>query len=672
MSEIHDSSPPEEQPQEQPQQQVPQEYEIDEGLLEESFDREPVEDDRQQQQPLLPAEPTTSSLPISLPSFKCCSCSTFLLPLAAFATHALFIYAQTAPMWRLSLQQTELSFWANATDTQSQLAFDTLGLHHEQHYYHEAHERNVKEFTYGYAIQELWRAKGLPGTFLPRLTAVLLLLCSGLWPHLKLLLLNITFLMPCSNFSRQKRVLHWLSVLGKWSLADVLTVCVMVAVLHLEWNIDANVIHEGIMNNLPLILNMVQELYSTNELCSAFLKYDCTSPHKATHIASCQACKSFVHTAYLNKKWAESTGRDIMRGIGMSANAEAQIELSVKGMRGIYAFCGAVVLSIGLSLVVDVILDRRRQENVAATEEQPSLSSAVQDVLRRHEALEQQRITSFQLATPSMMMDDDDSDAEPTLFVYPSIAAAEEQHRRRQQGYVKWFLTSIRQLLLPIATITIVLCGTLLPTMKREAKGAFPMILHEVLGITWEKPYSFQTLMLTTGAAGGWDWMLMGTFALFIVIGPIVRALLVVLTAILPAGTKRQCMVASAVDFVGAFCAWEVLVIAVVMTDMLMPTITNTIHNSPKCGVLVPEEGGSCFKVKFDVLSTMGLVAAGGSLLLVTSALVLNHCRWRGDNYNEVSPSDYRPLLDQQNEVAFHSSSGDIDDSATPRVHNLG
>ena len=63
-------------------------------------------------------------------------------------------------------------------------------------------------------------------------------------------------------------------------------------------------------------------------------------------------------------------------------------------------------------------------------------------------------------------------------------------------------------------------------TMERLVYGAGPKLLHEILGVDWERGYSFQSLMWTTGAAGGWDYMLMGTFGLFCVVGPVVRAAL--------------------------------------------------------------------------------------------------------------------------------------------------
>jgi hypothetical protein len=112
--------------------------------------------------------------------------ATLLIPLLALATHALFIYGQREPMWRLTRHQ-HVDVWANATGSKSRAFFDTVGLHHEIHFSTNEDE-DIKTFTYTYAMTELWRARRMPGKFFPRLAAVLLAIFSGVWPHLKLLI----------------------------------------------------------------------------------------------------------------------------------------------------------------------------------------------------------------------------------------------------------------------------------------------------------------------------------------------------------------------------------------------------------------------------------------------------------------------------------------------------
>ena len=145
-------------------------------------------------------------------------------------------------MWKLHANAT-IDVWANATEYTARRTFDVLGLDYEIPL-QVKQEEDVQTFTYYFAINELWEAKGLPGTFVPRLAAVLLIVFSGIWPHVKLLMLNITWFFG-RHPVRRTRALQWLSGLGKWSLADVLVVCVMVGVLHLDWIVEPEDIKQG-------------------------------------------------------------------------------------------------------------------------------------------------------------------------------------------------------------------------------------------------------------------------------------------------------------------------------------------------------------------------------------------------------------------------------------------
>ncbi len=60
-------------------------------------------------------------------------------------------------------------------------------------------------------------------------------------------------------------------------------------------------------------------------------------------------------------EWARSTRKTILNGVDTNGGGIAN--LRVVGMRGIYAFCGAVVVSILLSLIVD-LFDHQAKEQV--------------------------------------------------------------------------------------------------------------------------------------------------------------------------------------------------------------------------------------------------------------------------------------------------------------------
>jgi hypothetical protein len=77
------------------------------------------------------------------------------------------------------------------------------------------------------------------------------------------------------------------------------------------------------------------------------------------------------------------------------------------------------------------------------------------------------------------------------------------------------------------------------------------------------------------------------------------------------------------VKFIGAFCSWEVFAIAIVMVQMLMPSITNTIINNPVCGNISSD--GSCLQVEFKILpSSFAAIVIGWVLLAVVSMIIVN------------------------------------------------
>ena len=160
-------------------------------------------------------------------------------------------------------------------------------------------DKDVETFTYYYAIDHLWVAKGLPGKTLPRAAAILLIIFSGFWPHIKLLLLNITWF--CGKYPTRTKHLQWLSTLGKWSLADVLVVCVMVGVLHLDWIVVPEDIKQGVITDLPQIIAVVKSLYDHRALCDKLLKLQCAHEKNVVKVAKCHGALDMFNECLANQ-----------------------------------------------------------------------------------------------------------------------------------------------------------------------------------------------------------------------------------------------------------------------------------------------------------------------------------------------------------------------------------
>ena len=97
--------------------------------------------------------------------------------------------------------------------------------------------------------------------------------------------------------------------------------------------------------------------------------------------------------------------------------------------------------------------------------------------------------------------------------------------------------------------------------------------------------------------------------------------------------TKRH--LSTWIDFIGAFCAWEVFTVAVLMVDLLMPSITSTILIDPRCAQIVSSnttnidtvtKNSNCFEVEFDIMeNTFWMVITGGVILLLVSQNIRNN-----------------------------------------------
>jgi hypothetical protein len=164
---------------------------------------------------------TTTTMPSSL-AYTTSRWITLSITLSILVTHGLFLYGQIQPMWKLTHYES-IDIWWNATTTTSQWAFHTLGLPHDVHFQIKSTNSSVSSsppqsnisffqeddttttsntiqtFTYAFAIQELWEAKGMSaGIFVSRIAAILLTVFSGIWPHVKLLPLQIMWWVPVS------------------------------------------------------------------------------------------------------------------------------------------------------------------------------------------------------------------------------------------------------------------------------------------------------------------------------------------------------------------------------------------------------------------------------------------------------------------------------------------
>jgi len=636
-----------------------------------------------------------------------------LLPPLIIANHVLFYHGQTYPMWNLAYT-TNVTVTATAGTLKSKAAADALNIPH--HYEFSKVESDVVEtFTYMDAIRKLWKGEGLgDAQTISKVAAALLVVFSGIWPHLKLFLVHVCWFLPfahglwlrrddddgyddgekccgarrpcsgkhgatkarcgmmCSNgHSHESRTLRspflrTLSTLGKWSLADVLVVCILIAVLHLDWLVDPDAIRKGVERELPTLLQYANDKYPDEvKDCARLLGYTCGRHALVYHLPACLACQGLIKNAYHHPEWTVNEGKDIIEGINLEGGGYAR--LRVQGMAGTYYFCGAVILSILLGLAVDLMDERDR-------------GRVEEDLLDRRKELEfilpgegggdnELELREDDPRPPlneALMADDGDCNPSSSRNKWsgasssrvegpPHAGLAEISDRHFSALSIPspttncYLLKHALLVLLSLSSLPLVCFAVTLPTMQRLVFGGGPALLHEVLGMIWEKEYSLITLVKTTGDAGGWDTFLMLTFGLFAVVGPILRSVLLIMHVSLglPMALLRDCIerprrrtsvrmllyrAASAlqgvllpvVDALGAFGCWEVLLVALVMIQLEMPSITDTIHDDPRCAQWDPERGETCIEVRFEALDNFLVVGVAWAVLSAACGLAMH------------------------------------------------
>ena len=494
-----------------------------------------------------------------------------LLPPLLLANHVLFYHGQTKPMWNLSYS-LDVSVSAKAESLKSKAAFDALNLPHDSSFQRNE-TRVVETFTYMDAIRKLWKAEGLGDGRTSKLAAASLVLFSGVWPHAKLLAVHLCWF---GTFPR-RRFLRLLSAAGKWSLADVLVVCVLVAVLHLDWEVRPDEIRSGIEGELPALLDYVKDKYPDEaEDCSTLLNRDCNG--SVVLRPACLACRTLIKEAFGHPGWAADEGKRILDGVALDGGGTARLRIA--GMVGTYFLCVAVVASILLGWWVERIDQRGRREDE----------------------------------------DGSDGSRDGTASPRPAIPSPASRLLRRTLRAV-----------LSLSSPPLVVFAVSLPVARRLVHGGGPALLRRALGTTWERDYSILSLVRTAGDAGGWDALLAATLGAFVAAGPLLRASCLALDAILastPAwvgdASGIRSGLRSAIDALGAFCAWEVLLVAMVMIQHEMPGITDTIYQDDRCSAADPERGRACVDVRFDATNDVWAVAAAWLVLIAASKVAMD------------------------------------------------
>eukprot|EP00639_Heterosigma_akashiwo_P008964 CAMPEP_0194593608 /NCGR_PEP_ID=MMETSP0292-20121207/23628_1 /TAXON_ID=39354 /ORGANISM="Heterosigma akashiwo, Strain CCMP2393" /LENGTH=545 /DNA_ID=CAMNT_0039452637 /DNA_START=73 /DNA_END=1710 /DNA_ORIENTATION=+ len=264
--------------------------------------------------------------------------------------HFAFLYGQIHNMWRL-FYSVHADVVLTSDSAEADFFFGLLNITSPYSLSINS-EETVEVFTYTSAINKLWKSKGLPDPLISKISAVLLMLFSGIWPHLKLLLLHVCWVMPARAAPRKRA----LQILRAWSFSDVFVVIFLLGVLHLDLPLSPPAVLAGLAAQLPVAVDSIANMdpaAAQTLICTQVLPFHCDVLPDSRR---CQDCASALSFVLKRPDWIKELAVGALNG--MEAQGDAKAALRVAGLPGIYWFCGAVVLSLLLSLAVEHVHNR--------------------------------------------------------------------------------------------------------------------------------------------------------------------------------------------------------------------------------------------------------------------------------------------------------------------------
>eukprot|EP00924_Labyrinthula_sp_SR-Ha-C_P004347 maker-scaffold_3-snap-gene-21.4-mRNA-1 protein AED:0.03 eAED:0.03 QI:49/1/1/1/1/1/5/54/561 len=529
----------------------------------------------------------------------------FLIPLVIFLNHIAFIYGQVQIMWYLAFY-LHIDAKIKATGWESSILFEALGLHNP-YYLNSTTYQKLNEFTYGNAISQLWIADGLKNIFLPRFGAIILVLFSGIWPHLKLILLNYSFLTSLKRKIRNK-ILYYLSTLGKYSIADVFVVCILIAVCNLQLAVKPENILKNFDKRIPGIVKAVEkainEKEAADDVCNEILQLDCKILDEDFFIGdtkspvSCSVCIETVEHYYEHPKQLSGFLENLITGIKVTGKGETNLRIA--GVAGIHVFCFAVVLSLLLSLFIDILNEKVSKSN----EEIHDLNEPLlgEENLNQGEKIEENTEVSENFF----------KDSTTTSLFFSRL----EKGKISLSKYV--FLVFLSCFLFGLGMFSV-----WIPTMERNVPGSIPSVINETLFYDFKEKVSLATLTELIGVKGGWDYFLRLFFLVFCVVGPLFRLISIIVLLCVPMTEKWHKHVCALVHHLGAFCALDVFFLAMILVQVEIGQLSNTIidQDSKFCKTLLyAGYSESCLTINFNItLAFFTVLFQYGAMLLLSN-----------------------------------------------------
>ena len=545
--------------------------------------------------------------------------------------HGLLLWGQLAALWGAGVYMrvnVTVSGPPNVSNPVLQmLGLDSLGSLNKTVSVSESHV--LETFTYGQSIYQLW-IEHLPLTYA---SAVLLVLFSAVWPHLKLVLLHVYYYLAFRSGPR-RAALYWLGSLGKLSLADVCLVCFLFVVLNISQDLSA-------ANLYALGLGFVPNLAAAFRAAHAGL---------GPRIESLVANATYAHLGDLSNYIFENnhTGlydEALARGCGVYAGTTCPVQFYppsriLGGMAGVLAKCAVIsgfnkcnrceciannllfngdVPEAGVDMAVATAFAKGL---VLARDLASGALRAVQvegTVDAGLEAYAFPGIIAFCIGVivsiiASIVVDHIDERSTARDFEIDCFATALTRVGR-QASARSWLLFAsdsdsdsrgsgvlgaARKAAVAIALVGVVplaVAAVCVPMYSWQIGGLLPSLIDlnatasplysETPGIVFTQLLSNLDMVSRVGLTGEpTRQFFMVLFGCFLIGVPLLRAALLLIVGALPLRPAQQLRLAQISNHVGGFSAWEPLILCLVLIEAELPSLVRNAVDPAECSAI--------------------------------------------------------------------------------------
>ena len=511
--------------------------------------------------------------------------------------------------------------------------------------------QQIIHLSYWFSLKQLW---GMPGSYRdppncnywkskqtgekciadhPGATAAMLLFAfSFVWPHLKLLLLHVFYYAHLSPGLR-RNALYWFAFFGKWSLADVLVMAVIIGLFNLH--IDMSFV--DVWENL--------KEHDWNQTCVTFCmdpfarQFNHSSPDILTECI--EGCGSIEAVA------------DRILTPTLIPESSLFLMLRLKGLGAVYAFCIAVLLSLSTGAWVDhlddLLLEELRDERLHEVSEEKRRQRRTMQRLSPTAALGLDDMPTSTLVaalaaplSPSAALgrsldgipnrdephpNRDEPQSPPShrrvlsdgghsnftvqtevstfsdapLLVEPWMT---DDHVDLRYGIksakvdlrygtnqpccsTRAWLVHAMHVVLCLALLASLLCMQFSPNFDRKVTGGLPLAL-QAGGIDFDGALNMWAIPPLTAQEGGLDYLMAGCFVVFVLIGPLLRVVSLLLLLLLPMRLETQRLVYIWSRRLVAYTAVEVMLIATPLMGQVFGPISEKLLNAQILPICAP------------------------------------------------------------------------------------